>query len=126
MIEEARKRGIKRIIVDHPSWWLNKATPQQPAEMAHMGAYVGLYWCAAVPNVTCLADPGEMLDVIEKVPIDRIVGGCDAASVGHPDPLEAMRELIVLLLYGGVPKESVEQIFVHNPNRLIFGQPNEV
>ncbi len=121
MIDTAKSQGVKRILIDHPSWWLNKATVDQQAEMARKGAYIGLYYCAVVPNISNLVEPGEVYDVVEKIPNEQIVGGTDLAAIGHPHPVDGMRKLIHLMLYGGIPRNIVEKVFVQNPAKLIWG-----
>jgi len=121
IIDEAKKHGVKKILVDHPSWWVNKATIQQQAEMAKKGAYIGMYWCAVYPSAANFIDSGESLNVIREVPVDQIVGGTDFAAFEAINPVEALRQFILFLLLQKVEREVIEKIFVHNPKKLIYG-----
>jgi hypothetical protein len=121
VLQEAKRLGVKRILVDHPQWPLNKMTNAQMREFAAAGAYLGLYWMAAVPNpFNPWVDAQEVLGVITEVGTDHLVGGTDLMQVGNPDPVEGLRQFMERLLLMGVSHEAVRAIFVHNPAALLF------
>ncbi|HXX91513.1 MAG TPA: DUF6282 family protein [Acidimicrobiales bacterium] len=120
VIEEARKAGVERVLITHPQFSVNRATPEQQAEMGRLGAYVGLYMYGTVPhfnNPGC--DREEMLDVIRKVGPERLVLSTDHGSMLLPPPVEAMKLYVRLLLAMGVDRRDIETMVKRNPARLL-------
>lgn len=122
-IEEAKRHGVRRILIDHPQLSIVKATPEQLREMAQMGALIGFYWQAAVPNLFNFAvKPTEMLDYLRVVTAEHLASGTDLGQYGNPHPVDGMRMFLRTLLFFGVSREDIETIFKKNPRRLIHGE----
>jgi hypothetical protein len=120
VIEEARKAGVERVLITHPQFSVNRATPEQQADMGRLGAYVGLYMYGTVPhfnNPGC--DREEMLDVIRKVGPERLVLATDHGSMLLPPPVEAMKLYVRLLLALGVDRGDIETMVKRNPAWLL-------
>ncbi len=120
IIEEARKAGVERILVTHPQFSVNRASPEQQAEMARLGAYVGLYMYGTVPhfnNPGC--DREEILEIIRQVGPERLVLATDYGSMLNPPPVEGMKLYIRLLLALGVARDDIETMVKHNPAWLL-------
>lgn len=120
IIEEARKAGVERVLITHPQFSVNRATPQQQAEMARLGAYVGLYMYGTVPhfnNPGC--DREEMVDIIRKVGPEKLVLATDHGSMLLPPPVEAMKLYIRLLLALGIDRGDIETMVKRNPAWLL-------
>lgn len=121
IIEEARRCGVTRILVDHPQLTITKATPQQMREMAERGAYIGLYYQAAVPNLYYAGvRPGEVLEIIKTVGVEHLVGGTDLGQVQNPDPVYGMRLFFKTLLSFGVSEKDIRTIFAENGRKLLY------
>ncbi|MFQ5867525.1 MAG: DUF6282 family protein [bacterium] len=118
--EEAKKFGVKKILITHPQWSVNRASPGQQVEMAKLGAYIGLYLYSAIPhfnNPTC--DRTEFLEIIEKVGVDKTVLATDFGSMLNPHPVEGMKLYIRLLIASGIGKESLDIMLKRNPAWLL-------
>lgn len=120
VIEEAKKAGVKRIIITHPDWNVTKATIEQQAEMGRMGAYIGLFMYGAVPNFNnpnC--DPMEMIEIIKQVTPARTVVATDLGTAVNVHPVEGMKLWIRILLACGVSKPDIVQMIKKNPEWLL-------
>lgn len=118
--EEAQKHGVKKILLTHPQWNVNRMSIDQMTEISKMGANIGLYLYSAFPhfnNPVC--DRTEILKIIEKVGADRCVMATDFGSMLNPPPVEGMKLYIRLLLAMGVPGEDIRMMLVTNPSRLL-------
>ena len=118
--EEAQKYGVKKILLTHPQWNVNRMSIDQMAEISKMGAYVGLYLYSAFPhfnNPVC--DRTEVLKIIEKVGVDKCVMGTDFGSMLNPPPVEGMKLYIRLLLAMGVSKKDIRTMLVTNSSKLL-------
>jgi predicted TIM-barrel fold metal-dependent hydrolase len=95
-------------------------TPDQMAEIAKMGAYIGLFFYSAFPhfnNPVC--DRTEVLEIIEKVGPDKCVMATDFGSMLNPPPVEGMKLFIRLLLAMGVPEKSIDTMLKENAANLL-------
>lgn len=118
--EEAQKYGVKKILLTHPQWNVNRMSPEQMAEISKMGAYIGLYLYSAFPhfnNPVC--DRTEVLKIIEKVGPEKCVMATDFGSMLNPPPVEGMKLYIRLLLAMGVPEKDIRTMLVTNPAKLL-------
>ncbi len=120
VIDAARKMGIKRIMLTHPNWNVNRATIEQQAEMGRRGAFVGLFMYSSVPHFNNPnGDPLEMLKIIKKVGPDRIVMSTDLGTMLNVHPVEGMKLFIRLLLALGVSRRNIEKMVKKNPSYLL-------
>ena len=114
---EAKKMGVKWISASHPQGRINKMTVEQMKEIAELGVYI------YIQNQTILNHDlnEETLEMIQQVPLERLVYGSDLTMWGNFHPVEGVRLLIEVLLGYGVPEETVRKILIDNPKRLLFG-----
>jgi hypothetical protein len=120
MTEEAKKHGVKKILLTHPQWNVNRMTPDQMAEIAKMGAYIGLFLYSAFPhfnNPVC--DRTEVLEIIEKVGPDKCVMATDFGSMLNPPPVEGMKLFVRLLLAMGVSENTIDTMLKRNAANLL-------
>jgi hypothetical protein len=118
--EEAQKYGVKKILLTHPQWNVNRMSIDQMAEISKMGAYIGLYLYTAFPhfnNPVC--DRAEVLKIIEKVGVDKCVMATDFGSMLNPPPVEGMKLYIRLLLAMGVSEKDIRMMLVTNSSKLL-------
>jgi predicted TIM-barrel fold metal-dependent hydrolase len=120
VIDAARKMGIKKIMLTHPNWNVNRATIDQQVEMANRGAFVGLFMYSSVPHFNNPnGDPFEMLEIIKKVGPDRIVMSTDLGTMLNVHPVEGLKLFFRLLLALGVKKTDIEKMAKKNPSFLL-------
>lgn len=121
LIEEAKKAGIRRILIDHPQLSITKASSEQLSEMASMGATIGFYWQAVMPNVyNFKIKPLDVLETIKKIGPDNLASGTDLVQFGNPHPVDGMRLFLTVLLSFSVGEDMIKKIFVENPRRLLY------
>jgi len=112
--------GVKKILLTHPQWSVNRMSVDQMAEIAKMGAYIGLFLYSAFPhfnNPVC--DREEVLQIVEKVGPEKCVMASDFGSMLNPPPVEGLKLYIRLLLAMGVSEEDIRTMLVTNPSRLL-------
>jgi len=120
VIDAARRMGIKKILLTHPNWNVNRATIDQQAEMARRGAFVGLFMYSSVPHFNNPnGDPFEMLQIIKACGPDRIVISTDLGTMLNVHPVEGMKLFLRLLLALDVKKKDLEKMVKKNPSYLL-------
>jgi hypothetical protein len=120
MTEEATARGVKKILLTHPQWNVNRMSIEQMVEISKMGAYCGLFLYGAFPhfnNPVC--DRTEVLRIIEQVGPDRLVMATDFGSMLNPPPVEGMKLFIRLLWAMGVSEQDIRTMLITNSYRLL-------
>ena len=115
--QEAKELGVKWMSASHPQGRINKMTVEQMKELAEIGVYI------CIQNQTIYSHDlnDETLEMIQKVPGDKLVYGSDLTMWGGVHPVDGVRLLIEVLLGYGVPEETVKKIFKDNSKQLLFG-----
>lgn len=120
MIETAVKMGLKKIVVNHPLGAINNALPEQIAQMAEMGAHIGVTFATSVAN---LYTPGNMegtMKVLKLVGFDKVVGGSEMSQLGTPPPVVGMECFLRTLLAFGVSADNIKKMFDTTPSKLLY------
>jgi hypothetical protein len=118
--EEAQKYGVKKILLSHPTWSNNRMTIDQMADIAKLGAYIGVYEYCEIPSFNSPnVDRNEVLEIIKKVGVDKIVMATDYGTMLNVPPVEGMKLYIRALRYLGVSEEDIRTMIVTNPSKLL-------
>jgi hypothetical protein len=120
MTEEAQKYGVKKILLTHPQWNVNRMSIEQMVEISKMGAYIGLFLYSAFPhfnNPEC--DRTEVKRIIEKVGPEKCVLATDFGSMLNPPPVEGMKLYIRILLAMGFSEADIRTMLVTNGSKLL-------
>ena len=126
IIREAKKMGVRKIVITHPNWNVTKATHEQMAEMGKMGAYIGLFMYGDVPNFNnpnC--DPMEMFEIIKKVGPEHIILASDLGTVINMPPWEGMKLFMRILIANGIDRKDIVKMAKENPSWLLGLDKND-
>ena len=120
LVDEAKKMGINKILVNHPNWNITRTSIDQMVELSEMGGYMGLYMYGSVPGFNNnKVDPMEMFEIIKRVGPGMTVLATDLGTAANVHPVQGLRLYIRLLLMGGVPKADIEKMTKTNPRYLL-------
>ncbi len=72
----------------------------------------------AEPHQFARADVRRVVDVLKTVPPEKVVLSSDSGSVTLAPPVEALRELLMLLIGCGAPRDAVRIMVSETPARL--------
>lgn len=116
-IEEARRRGVGRIVLTHPSYKVPNLTATATAALADLGAYV------EITAFQLLGQPrSEIMRVaafIRDVGVERVILSSDVGQPGSPAPEEALAELIAVLSSEGLDRGSLVEAASGRPESLV-------
>jgi hypothetical protein len=117
VFEEALKRGVKKLLVNHPTFLIG-CTPEDITRLVDMGAYIEHSFCMFIPSIK-KGKPGrftaEDLDVLIKAAsVDRTILASDLGQVGNDRPVPAFRTLIGQCIDLGYSDEDIRKMISTN------------
>lgn len=125
LFEEARARGVRRLLVNHPSFLID-ANHADMAELAKMGAYLEHSSCmwAGVQGKNYTA--AGLKGLIDAGGVDNTIIGSDLGQVGNPTPVEGLRYVIQMLIDLDFDDADIRKMVSSNAAKLIGLEPLEV
>lgn len=120
LFEEARRRGVRRLLVNHPIYVVG-AEISDVRQIVELGAYVEHSVCMFVEGSKFkLYDPATLDLLIKAGTIDRTILGSDLGQVGNPRPVDGFRAVIGICLDLGYGEDEIRKMVSKNAARL-FG-----
>lgn len=119
LVEEAFRRGVKKVSITHANWALAKLTVEEQKAFIAMGAYVEYVTCALVSPIWYEQDVKELAGWIKEIGPEKLVLSSDLGSMASPFHAEGLRVAVAALLDNGVPYESLETMLKVNPAKLL-------
>jgi imidazolonepropionase-like amidohydrolase len=113
LMEEAKKIGVKRMEVIHPTLIVSKHTIAEMRELANEGVKIGLMAVTA-GTVRFLEGIRWLFRVVKELS-DHMIWGSDSGQIQNPTHIEMQRWTIRVLLANGITKEEITNIFKINP-----------
>lgn len=119
LFEEARKRGIRRLLCNHPTFIIG-ASVEDVRQLAAMGVYIEHSSCMFTPgNKYMFYDPQQLQELIEAAGIDRTILGSDLGVFDGFKLAEGSRATIEVLLDLGYSEEDIRKLTSVNAGKLI-------
>lgn len=119
LFEEARKRGVKRLLVNHPTYVVD-ATLEDMRQLASEGVYMEHSMCMWVPGSKFkFYDDQFLRQVIEAGTVDLTILGSDLGQQGNPSIADGFRNVIGQLLDLEYSDEAIRKMTSGNASRLM-------
>ncbi|MGX1100116.1 DUF6282 family protein [Amorphus sp. MBR-141] len=118
LFTEAKARGVKRLIVNHPMYGLH-FTYDDIRELAEFGALIEQSACLYVDSRFNVFTPQELKEHILAAGVEHSSIGSDLGQVDNPTPVEGMRQAIKMCLALGFSEDEVRLMVRDNPARLV-------
>lgn len=118
LFEEARSRGVKRLLINHPMYGLH-FTYDDIADFAKLGVIVEQSAAMYVDSRFNVYSPQELKEHIDAAGVANSSIGSDLGQVDNPTPVEGMRQAIKLCLALGYSEAEVRTMVADNPARLV-------
>jgi len=117
VIPEARKQGIRRIVVDHP--FFSKLSVSEQKTLAEQGAFIN-YTAGEVLPRWWRVSIESFADTLRQIGPARMVLSSDCGQLHNPQEVEALRITCQLLLEEGMQAEEIKTILHRNPADLLY------
>jgi hypothetical protein len=119
LFEEARKRGVKRLLVNHPTYVVD-ASLDDMRQLASEGVYMEHYMCMWVPGSKFkFYDPEFLQAVIEAGTVDLTILGSDLGQKGNPTIVSGFRSVIETALGIGYSEYEIRKMTSLNAAQLM-------
>lgn len=119
LFDEARKRGVKRLLVNHPTYVVD-ATLDDMKVLARDGVYMEHSMCMWVPGSKFkFYEPEFLRQIIEAGTVDRTILGSDLGQQGNPRIVDGFRHVIRTCLDLGYSEAEVRKMTSTNASALM-------
>jgi len=119
LLEEAKARGVKRMIVNHPMYGLHFTYDDIREIAENFDAVIEQSACLYVDSRFNVFEPELLGEHIRAAGVQHSSIGSDLGQVDNPTPVEGMRQVIKLCLALGFTDDEVRQLVRDNPARLV-------
>ncbi|MFH1381992.1 MAG: DUF6282 family protein [Chloroflexota bacterium] len=120
LVDEARKKGIDKIVVTHPLAVRYGATLslKEQQQMAEKGAYIEHCFNCTMPFGERL-DPAKIAEAVKAVGAEHCILSTDLGQDFNPAPVEGMRMMAAIMLLCKLSVEEIELMIKVNPAKLL-------
>lgn len=119
LLEEARERGVTRVVVNHPNFVI-EASKEQVVKMVELGTYIEHSLCMYDEDSTFYHWPIDVLvEWIELVGPERTLLGSDLGQKDNPLPVVSYRKTVRRLLDAGIPESAIRMMVADNGAHLL-------
>ncbi len=118
VVEEARKQGVRKIVVNHPEWMTVDMSIDDQKRLAQFDVFFERCYAR---NVGGRYDKNfrRNLDAMEALGFESTIVATDGGQVENPVWSEALAEYIDFLLQSGVPQAEVDRMTKANPAKVL-------
>jgi formylmethanofuran dehydrogenase subunit D len=119
LFEEAKKRGVKRLLTNHPTYIVD-ANLDDIRRLVAMNVYIEHSMCMFAENSKFkFYDPETLKGLIEAGTVDRTILGSDLGQAGNPNIAEGFRNVIEICLDLGYSEADVRKMTSTNAAQLM-------
>jgi hypothetical protein len=118
LFDEAKKRGVKRLLVNHPTYILGGNTGDIK-ELVGMGAMIEHSICMLIDCPSKKYAPAELKTFIDAAGVDHTFFGSDLGQAKNPSPVTGFRTIIGILLDLGYSHEDISKMVGSNGASLV-------
>lgn len=118
VFEEAGRRGVKRMLVNHPTYVVNCSDDDMKA-LVELGAYLEHSICMFIEGKSLEFSPSDLAHYIEIAGPERTVLSSDLGLQGAPRPIEGFRQIVGMLLDLQFSKRDIHTMIGDNAAWLL-------
>jgi hypothetical protein len=121
LFEEAKKRGVKRLLVNHPTFLIGCSLDDIRA-LVGMGAYIEHSFCMFIEmrrGKAPMCSPQELAALIEAGSIERTILASDLGQAGNDRPVAGFRNIVGTCIDLGLSDVEIRRMISQNAADLI-------
>ncbi|RAI44577.1 DUF6282 family protein [Rhodoplanes roseus] len=117
LFEEAKRRGCKRLLVNHPPYTVG-AAPKDVKRLLDLGVMIEHSACLYIDCRFKVYTPEQLKEWIDTAGVDNTFFGSDLGQANCPSPVEGMKQIIRTCLSLGYTPDEVRRMVSSNAMRL--------
>ncbi len=118
IFEEARARGVTKMLVNHPTYVVN-ATDDDIRAMVELGAVMEHSICMFIEGGAKCFDENDLKHVIDVAGVENTILSSDLGLRGSPRPIEGYRQIVSMLLDLQVSKDDIRTLISTNAAKML-------
>ena len=119
LFEEAKKRGVERLLVNHPTYIVD-ATLEDITSLAGMGAYLEHSMCMFIPgSIYQFYDHDRLKSLITAGTVEKTIPGSDFGQNKNPHPVDGFRNVVEMCLDIGYSDAEIRRMIGGNACELM-------
>lgn len=119
LFEEAKARGVTRLLVNHPTYIVD-ATLEDMSALAAMGAYLEHSMCMFIEgSIYQFYDNDNLRALIEAGTIEKTILGSDLGQNRNPLPIDGFRSVVGMCLEIGYSEDDIRRMIGGNACALM-------
>ncbi len=118
LFDEAKKRGVKKLMVNHPSYVIG-CSDEDIRGLVALGAYMEHSICMFIPGRAKQHETEDLIHMMEVAGVDRTILGSDLGLTQAPKPVDGYRMIVSDLLDHQVSKVDIRKITSANAASLL-------
>ncbi|MEO8465518.1 MAG: DUF6282 family protein [Gammaproteobacteria bacterium] len=121
LFEEAKKRGVKRLLVNHPTFLIG-CSPDDIRALVRMGAYIEHSFCMFIEmrrGKAPMCSPQELCSLVEAGSVERTILASDLGQSGNDRPVAGFRNIVATCIDIGYSDAQIRRMISHNAADLI-------
>jgi hypothetical protein len=118
VVPEAKRRGVRNVIITHPEMQTISPTFEQQTELAALG---GVWFERVYALYTPMFgyDLDDLAEIVRTLGHETTIMASDLGQDGNPPTVEGMRDFVAAMLERGFSKDQVEQMTCSNPRAAL-------
>ncbi|MFB0557833.1 MAG: DUF6282 family protein [Candidatus Bathyarchaeia archaeon] len=118
LVEEARRRGVKRMVATHVKFVTASLSVDDQRWMADRGVFLEMCYSSLSPAWRCTSID-EVAEEVREVGPEHYILASDLGQVHNPPPPEGLRIYVMMLLERGFEPDEIRVMVRDNPERLL-------
>lgn len=118
LFEEAKRRGVKKLLVNHPSYIIG-CSDEDIRGLVALGAFMEHSICMFVEGRVKQHDTVDLIHMMEVAGVDRTILGSDLGLTQAPKPVDGYRMIVSDLLDHQVSQADIKKMVSSNAASLL-------
>ncbi|WP_273727343.1 DUF6282 family protein [Brucella gallinifaecis] len=118
LFEEARSRGVKKLMINHPSYLIG-CSDQDIRDFVAMGVYMEHSICMFIAGRAQMHDPADLKHLIDVAGVEHTILGSDLGLTQAPKPVDGFRSITSLLIDLGYSDDQIRKMTSKNAAGLL-------
>jgi len=122
VFEEAKKRGVKKLLVNHPTFIIDAGHDEIRFLARELDAMIEHSFCMYIPikrRPTPMYPPEELDRLIQTASVDKTILASDLGQAGNDRPVAGFRNVVKTCIALGYSDEDIRKMISGNPLKLL-------